>query len=191
MSEKSHHSHEHGHDKIELDSTSKEILEKLAEKGRESAEKHAEELKENLEDIRAEAHEKAKSASEVLFKREQEAKEPDTPLLVNKDLKNIKYKRTLQSVQKDLKPAERALSKVMHNEKVDAISEVAGKTIARPSGFLAGAITAFVGSSIYLWTTKHYGYEYNFLFFAMLFAAGFALGLLVELGLRMAHRRKA
>jgi Ca2+-dependent lipid-binding protein len=189
MSEKSHHSHEHGHDKIELDSTSKEVLDKLAEKGRESAEKHAEKIKETLEDIRAEAREKAKAADEILGKREEEFREPDAPMLVNKDLKSIKYKRTLQSVQKDLKPAERVLSKVMHNEKVDAISEIAGKTIARPSGFLTGSIFAFVGSSVFLWVTKHYGYEYNFLFFVMLFAAGFALGLLVELMLRMANRK--
>ena len=193
MSEKTyrHHSHERERDNHELEDHSKEILEKLAEKGRETAEVHAEKLKESLEDIRAEAREKAKTAEEVILHHEEAAKEPEAPLLVNKDLKNIKYKRTLQSVRKDLKPAERVLSRVIHNEAVDAISEVAGKTIARPSGFLTGAVFAFLGSSIFLWVTKHYGYEYNFLFFVMLFAAGFIIGLLVEAGLRLAARKSS
>ena len=184
-----HHSHEQERGGHELEDHSKEILEKLAEKGRESGEKHAEKVKETLEDIRAEALEKSTTAEEMVQQREESAQEPDAPLLVNADLKNIKYKRTLQSVRKDLKPTERVLSKVIHNQTVDTVSEAAGKTIARPSGFLTGAIFAFVGSSIYLWVTKHYGYQYNFLFFAMLFAAGFVIGLLVELMLRLAHRK--
>jgi len=193
MSEKTyvHHGHEKDRTNHELEDHSKEILDKLAEKGHESAETHAEELKENLENIRAEAREKAKSAEEVILAHEESAKEPEAPMLVNKDLKNIKYKRTLQTVRKDLKPTERVLSRVIHNETVDAISEIAGKTVARPSGFLTGAIFAFVGSSIFLWVTKHYGYEYNFLFFAMLFATGFVLGLFVELLVRLATRNRS
>ncbi len=184
-----HHSHEQERGGHELEDHSKEILEKLAEKGRESEQAHAEKVKETLEDIRAEALDKSQSSEEMTLSQEESVEEPDAPLLVNADLKNIKYRRTLQSVRKDLKPTERVLSKVIHNQTVDAVSEVAGKTIARPSGFLTGAIFAFVGSSVYLWLTKHYGYQYNFLFFVMLFAAGFGIGLLVEGALRLAHRK--
>lgn len=184
-----HHSHEQELGSQELEDHSKEILEKLAEKGRESGEEHAEKVKETLEDIRAEALEKSKTSEEMVLKHEESTREPDAPLLVNADLKNIKYKRTLQSVRKDLRPTERVLSKVIHNQTVDAVSELAGKTIARPSGFLTGAVLAFVGSSVYLWITKHYGYEYNFLLFVMFFAAGFGIGLLLELVLRLMHRK--
>ena len=184
-----HHSHEQEHSSHELENHNKEILEKLAEKGRESSEKHAETVKDTLEDIRAEALDKSKPSEEMVLKREESAQEPEAPLLVNSDLKNIKYKRTLQSVRKDLKPSERVLSKVIHNQTVDAVSEVAGKTIARPSGFLTGAIFAFIGSSVFLWVTKHYGYQYNFLFFVMLFASGFVIGLLVEAVLRLLHHK--
>lgn len=193
MSEKvyKHHNHEQERSNHELEDHNQEILKNLAEKGREAAHEHAENIKDNLEDIRAEALEKSTSTEQVILKQEQEAKEPDTLLLIGKDLKTMKYKRTLKSVQKDLKPAERVLSKVMHNEKVDAASEIAGKTIARPSGFLTGAIFAFVGSSAFLWISKHYGYQYNFLLFVMFFVAGFAIGLLGEGGVRLLHRRKA
>jgi hypothetical protein len=186
-----HHSHEQERSSAELEDHNKDILEHLAEKGRESAKNHAEKVAEQLENIRAEAHEKATSAEEVLQKRERESEEPDAPLLVNKDLKNIKYKRTLQNVRKDLSAPERTLSKIVHNPTVDAVSEVAGKTIARPSGFLMGSVFAFIGSSAFLWISKHYGYKYNFLLFVIFFAAGFVLGLLIEGGLRLVRRSKS
>lgn len=191
MSEKvyKHHSHEQEHSDHELEDHDKEILEKLAERGRESAAEHAEKVKETLEDIREEAREEASPTEKILNQQEEAAREPEPTLVVNKDLKNLKYKRTLQSVRKDLKPSERVLSRIVHNQTVDALSEAAGKTVARPSGFLTGSIVAFLGSSAYLWITKHNGYEYNFLFFVMLFAAGFGLGLLVEAGLRLSNRK--
>lgn len=174
----------------ELDSNSQEVLDQLAEKGRQSEQEHAQKIKETLEDIREEAKEESAPAAE-LIKQEQEAIKNNEPanLFVNDDLKSLKYKRTLQSVRKDLKPTERVLSRVIHNPAVDAVSEVAGKTIARPSGFLVGSIFAFLGSSAFLWTSKHYGYEYNFLLFAMFFVAGFVLGILVELAIRLANRK--
>jgi hypothetical protein len=103
----------------------------------------------------------------------------------------MKYKRTLQSVQKDLSTPEKALSKVIHNPTVDALSEVAGKTVARPSGFLTGAIFAFVGSSAFLWISKHYGYKYNFLLFVIFFGVGFVVGLVLEALLRLVHRKSS
>lgn len=194
MSEKvyKHSSHEQERSSYELESNDKEILDKLAEKGRDSAQEHAEKVKETLEDIREEAKEEATTTEELVRQEEKAIKQSeDTNLFVNDDLKSLKYKRTLQAVRKDLKPTERVLSKVIHNQAVDAVSEVAGKTIARPSGFLVGSIFAFLGSSAFLWISKHYGYEYNFLMFAMFFAAGFILGLLVELALRLTTHKSS
>jgi len=150
MSEQTHkHNHEQHSGNHEVDNKTKELLEEMTEKGRESAEEHAEKVADSLEDIRAEALDKSETAEDLAAVHEAETEEPEAPLLVNADLKNIKYKRTLQSVRKDLKPTERVMSKVIHNPAVDAVSEVAGKTIARPSGFLAGAIFAFIGSSVF------------------------------------------
>lgn len=181
--------HEHGHDKHELtDAEGKEIAAKLVEKAQESKQEHAQKIAETLEQIRAEAKQEAKAADEVI-NQHIEKEESKAPLLVNKDLKAIKYKRTLQSVQKDLSKPERVLSKIMHNPAVDTASEALGKTVARPSGMLTGAIFAFVGSSAFLWISKHYGYTYNFLLFVLFFAGGFAVGLLVEAGLRLGSRK--
>jgi hypothetical protein len=101
--------------------------------------------------------------------------------LVNRDLKDTKYKRTLQSIRKDLSAPEKALSKIIHNPVVDALSATAERTIARPSGLLAGSICAFIGSSTFLYIAKHYGYTYNFMLMTLFFIGGFGLGLLIEL----------
>ena len=46
---------------------------------------------------------------------------------------------------------------------------------------LGGAFFAAIGSSLLLWTTKRYGYEYNYLAVVLLFATGMVLGLTIEL----------
>jgi hypothetical protein len=192
MAEKTYTHHRHEQDRpagehAELHNHDLEKLDELIEKGKESRHEHAEKLNE----IRHEAHEQAQSAEELLAEHTEKEKPEEGPGLVGKDLKSLKYKRTLQSVRKDLSGPERVLSRVVHNSAVDAVSEVAGKTIARPSGLLSGAFFAFLGSSIFLWVAKHYGYQYNFLLFTLLFVAGFGLGLLLELLVRLMRRRKA
>src|SRR5690606_36501416 len=109
--------------------------------------------------------------------------------LANRELKDLAYRRTLKRVQSKLPAPARAFSKVIHNPAVEAASELAGKTVARPSGVLAGGVAAFLGSSLFLWVARHYGYEYNYVLFALCFVGGFFVGLLVEFGLRLANRR--
>jgi len=178
-------SHEYQHS-AEAHNHDADKLKDLIEQG-----KHARHEKaEKLDDIRAESQEHAVSAQETLSKQSEHDQRPaQSSPLVNKDLKDLKYKRTLQSVRKDLSVPERAFSKVVHNPGIERASEAAGKTIARPSGVLAGGFSALLGGSIYLYITKHYGYSYNFLFFILLFAAGFMFGLLVELLFRLLRRR--
>lgn len=145
---------------------------------------------EKLDELRQEAKEEAVSTSETLAKQTAQDQAPAPTPLVNKDLKKLKYKRTLASVQKDLNAPERALSKVIHNRAVESVSNAAGKTVARPSGLLVGGILAFVGTSGYLWATKHYGYEYNFLMFFVFLTGGFVLGLLLEVLVRLIKHKK-
>jgi hypothetical protein len=186
MSEKkyAHHSHEHARGTDEVQDTDSEKLKELIEQGRDARHEHAE----KLDEIRNEAKAEAKPRDEVLAGHNRE-KEPEAPSgMVNRELKDMAYSRTLTRIRKDLPLPERAFSKVIHNKTIDSLSEAGSKTIARPSGILAGGFFAFLGSSVFLWISKHYGYEYNFLLFALLFAAGFALGLAIELLFRLGRR---
>lgn len=111
------------------------------------------------------------------------------PVLINKQLKDMAYSRTMTRVRKHLSLPSRAFSKVVHSKIVDKPSEAIGKTIARPSSMLGGAFFAAIGTSILLWATKHYGYEYNYLAILLLFAGGMAIGLFAEVGYRLIKRR--
>lgn len=109
---------------------------------------------------------------------------------VNDDLKATTYRRTMKANRRHLRPQERVFSKVIHQPIIEKVSEVAGATVARPSGIIGGGLLAVLGSSILLWITKKYGYEYNYLVYMILFVGGFALGIIIELALRFILRNK-
>ncbi|MDB5170855.1 MAG: hypothetical protein JWO35_549 [Candidatus Saccharibacteria bacterium] len=116
------------------------------------------------------------------------------PKQINRELKNITLKRELNQIQRKLPAPKRALSKIVHQPVIRAVSETAGKTVSRPSGLLGGGLVAFLGTSGYLYLAKHLGFEYNSFVFVALFAGGFVVGLVLELLVHLAtagHRKNA
>lgn len=103
-----------------------------------------------------------------------------SPRTINKELKQITLRRELKNVRRKLAAPERALSALIHQPVVRAVSEGAGKTISRPSGILGGGLVALIGTSGYLYLAKHLGFEYNYFVFLALFAGGFIIGLALE-----------
>jgi hypothetical protein len=179
--------HERHKPSPELEQHAQEALEKALEKGHHARHEHAEKLL----TIQHEAKEKAISAQEYLKKQgEHETPMHEQPMFINRQIKSEAYKRTLTRTQKSLSPPARAFSKLVHNPAIDTISEVGAKTVARPSGILAGGIFACLGSGLFLWISKHYGYEYNFLLFALFFIGGFGVGLIIELLVRLFRRKR-
>jgi hypothetical protein len=104
---------------------------------------------------------------------------------VHKMLRKEAYTRLVKSAQRQLKPAERTLSKVMHQPTVEKLSEVGEKTIARPSGLFFGSLLSFIFTSVFVFSAKTYGWEYNFGFPVFTFVGGFALGLTLEMLYRL------
>lgn len=124
----------------------------------------------------------------------EKASQPTQPNLgINRELKAITLRRELQHIRRKLPAPQRTLSKVIHQPAVRVVSEATGKTVSRPSGLLGGGLVALIGTSAYLYLAKHIGFEYNYGVFLILFAGGFALGLLIELLIHAAFRanRKA
>lgn len=186
MSERSPQRHEQGEVKNhELAGQQREAERQAHEKARASRHEHAE----KLEDIRSTAEKEAVSSSETIQEQlKADQNESDQSRYVNRELKHMAYQRTLKRVRSRLPAPARTFSKFVHQPVVEAMSEVGAKTVARPSGILAGGIVAFLGSSVFLWISRHYGYEYNFLLFALLFVGGFFVGLLIELLLRLVRK---
>lgn len=137
---------------------------------------------------------KNRAKEEAIASKEAVGTEKETPQAhtdyVSRELKKQTLQRTMTRVRKQLSAPGRTFSKVIHQPVVDVVSQASSKTVARPSGLLGGSIVAFVGSSAFLWMARYYGFQYNFLLFAMLFVGGFALGMIIELLLFAVRRKK-
>lgn len=103
----------------------------------------------------------------------------------NSEYRSYTGNQAIKRVQKHLKPTERQFSKIIHNQKVEIVSDVAGGTIARPTGLLYGGIFSLLSSLTLYIVAKHYGYEYTFSAGIIFFVGGFALGLLIEILTKM------
>ena len=170
--------YEKGH---ELSPDSKS-LEKLSERNFERLERAAEEAEAKRDTLEAiqERIEKATQGHEKLKADKAELAPGETIPHANTKLKSHAYQQTLRRTQKKLPKHERAFSKVVHQPAVEALSEAAGATVARPSGLLAGGIFSVISSLGVLYICRHYGYEYNFTIGLASFAGGFALGVIIE-----------
>ncbi len=163
-----------------------------AEKGRhEAAEKAKQEQSEvNIAEIRELAAAEAKAAEETNVNEAESNDDSSTLIGLPGLLKTDAYKKTLKRVQQRLKPADRTLSKIVHNKTVESISNVGAQTMARPSGLLGGSICAFLGSLVLLYSAKHYGFRYNYFMFFIFFVGGFLVGLGIELLIWLVYTRK-
>lgn len=117
---------------------------------------------------------------ERLNAAETAASEP-TPQHVNRELKNITLNRELKQIRRKLNAPDKVLSRIIHQPVVRAVSELSDKTVARPSGLFGGGLVAFIGTTGYLWFTRHIGLQYNYLLFLLFFIGGFGIGLVIEL----------
>ncbi len=190
MSEKFNGSHEQNSgEKLNLESESRKNLEaihKKAEQSQEMTEKHVEQAKSKVE-------KQAISGKEYSVGEREKPTGHSTSHVSHKALKADSFKKTMSHARQKLPKSERTFSKLIHNKKVEAVSEVSSKTIARPSGILGGGIFALTGSILLLYMAKHYGFEYNFIVFILFFVGGFFIGSLVEITLKAftkPHRSK-
>lgn len=143
-------------------------------------EKQEHEKRPDKHELEQRVSKEAKSIHETaLPKAEQESQAAGGHL--GRDIKGQAYTQVLQKVRSRLSPAERTFSKVIHQPVIDAVSEISGKTLARPSAILGGGITALIGSGAILYMSKHYGFEYNFFVYILFLIVGFGAGITLEM----------
>jgi len=150
-----------------------------------AAEKHAhapaEKAKEDLDKLHHKAERQATKAEELLHKMDTGGDSAHGQQVYRAP----SISQTLSQARRHLKPSERTFSKIVHNPKVEVVSDGLGATVARPSGLLYGALFSFIGSLGYFIIAKRYGYEYNAFVAIVSFGGGFVLGLLVEMITRL------
>lgn len=150
----------------------------------------APEKKPDIGEIKKEIDKEARKSEEVLADNASEQTPAGNDLLVTHELRKESYKRTLKQTQKKLPAPDKALSKIVHQPIVNAVSKVGEKTIARPKGILTGSIIALIGSTYIFVSAKRYGYKYNFTVVIILFLGGYLLGLAIELLAYFAKKMK-
>lgn len=68
------------------------------------------------------------------------------------------FKRTMAAIRKEMSPVEQTFSKIIHNKTIEAVSEVAAVTVARPNAVLSGAVCAFILTLAVYSIARNYGY---------------------------------
>jgi hypothetical protein len=122
------------------------------------------------------------------LEEDEKAAEPAAMTYVDQELKQISLRRELRHIQRTLPASQRTLSQLIHQPALRVVSEAAAGSVSRPSGLLGGGLVALLGTSSYLYYAKHVGFTYNYLVFFLLFLAGFAIGLVLELLVHLATR---
>lgn len=180
---KSHHEHhEHSADDAEVKARQHEALKDAHEKAERAKNDHAE----NLDKIRNQIEKEASTAKELSVAENKQKDEPDgaNTYWYSKEYRELAFKQLMGKVRGHLSMSEKLGSKVIHQPVIEKVSEISGKTIARPSGVLMGSIFSFIASILTYYFAKQNGYDMSYGIFITSFVGGFILGVGVEFGYR-------
>ena len=150
-----------------------EVIKNRAENESSPAEKSEAEAREQLEKV----IEKSEAEEVKQEKKKQPAK---TERLITKEDRKDSFKKTMETVQSQLPKSSRAFSKVIHNPTVEKVSEVTGRTVARPNAILSGSMAAFVLTLAIYTLAKINGYPLSGFETIATFIIGWLAGMLFD-----------
>ncbi len=169
------------HENVEQEQDNVEVIredpEKLLEATTEGHESETQDVEAIRENVEQEHNETTIAPPELEVDKAKEEVELPPP---NKTVKAQALNQTLKETRQKLSKPQKAFSKVIHQPQVDAISDITGKTIARPSGLFFGGFFALIGSLLYFFLSHHYHFTYKYIAFSLFFIGGFIIGLIVE-----------
>ncbi len=140
---------------------------------------------ETIKHLQQKAESEARSVQEQEPKSQTESAPPQTLFGV---LDTHSERTTLERLRQQLPTYDRVFSRIVHAEPVERISEVAGVTIARPSGVLGAGLTALLGLVFVVWIAKRTGFALSGGEFFVLLIIGWVLGVTGEFGYRLVQR---
>lgn len=149
-----------------------EVIKNRVENESSPAEKSEAEAREQLERVIEKSE-----AEEV----KQEKKQPTkAERLITKEDRKDSFKKTMETVQSQLPKSSRTFSKVIHNPTIEKVSEVTGKTVARPNAILSGSVAAFVLTLAIYTLAKINGYPLSGFETIAAFTIGWLTGMLFD-----------
>jgi len=135
--------------------------------------------KTNIENLNQSAKLEALNSTETNVESTDE--ETSTPFVIQKHYKKTAYKQTLKSIRRQLPNNDKMFSGIIHQPVIEKISDISSSTIARPWGLLGGGIIALIGNTALLYMSRHYGFKYNYLMFAIFFVGGYIAVSIIEI----------
>ena len=149
-----------------------EVIKNRVENESSPAEKSEAEAREQLEKVIEKSE-----AEEV----KQEKKQPTkAERLITQEDRKDSFKKTMETVQSQLPKSSRTFSKVIHNPTIEKVSEVTGKTVARPNAILSGSVAAFVLTLAIYTLAKINGYPLSGFETIAAFTIGWLTGMLFD-----------
>lgn len=170
----------------EHSSAEQELVHEKFEKLSKQLETNQEKLRKNSEKDQSHRKQEAEKTVAELAKSKLEQENTDTAenkppeLPRSKADKEYGFKATMHSVRKDMSVPEKQFSKFIHRPVIEKTSEIAGKTVARPSAIAGAAIAAFIGLMGIYGIAKFAGFTLSGSEMPLLLALGFAIGLIAE-----------
>jgi len=161
---------------------------RLHQKHEVEAAKATHEHQKKIETIRRSIENRAEKTEAIKIDSAETKAHDSKPHFVSSSMRNYSLNQSLKSIRRNLTPAEKQFSRIIHNQAVDQISEVSSNTIARPSGLLVGGISAFCSSIAVMIICRYFGYEYNYFIGIAAFVIGFGIGIVFEAIFKLSHR---
>lgn len=156
-----------------IDTTELEQRPRSAEQSQEALER-PEQRQERLETAR-EAVQKQPERASTPTEREAAPTNPVTRLD-----RAMNYKHTIKSLQRQLSPASRTFSKMIHAPVIEKASEVTARTVFRPSVTLGASLVALLVGGITFFTAKNYGFALSGSEFLLSLLVGGVIGVGLE-----------
>ncbi len=160
---------------------------------------------EKLDEIRNEkaerlqgSHEKAREEASLSVQQEAlpsseyarpSAEQQAPPVIHTKADRNQSFDTTMSHVRQNLSKPEQTFSKLIHSPVVEKTSEIAGKTVARPSGMVGAAIAGAFGVLSVYGIARFAGFGLTGSEMPLFLLLGFLAGLVVEGVYKLCFRR--
>lgn len=128
-------------------------------------------------DARFEAIELAKTSSEQKHVIEADKSEKKTAEHISR---KASFNKTMADIRFEMTESQRLGSKIIHNEIIEKVSEVAGKTLFRPLPILFGGLFAFIFSLVIYFIAKNIGFELSGFESILGFLVGWTVGIVID-----------
>ncbi len=125
--------------------------------------------------------EKERKDAEKIEKVEKKPPKAKPAASYTKKEKAAVYKKEVKMVQAQLPRRSRTFSKVIHNPAVEKVSDVAGKTVLRPSALIGGSVVGLAAGITVYAIARYYNYGMPNWLLPILLLLGALLGVAAEL----------